>query len=472
MSYPLFQRYQSIIPDWEAFCTYVDQPLPICVWANTLRIDAETLTALLQADNIPLQPLPWHPDAFVLPAESKPGKHWAYRAGLYHSQEAVSLLPVRLLAPQPHERVLDLCAAPGNKTVQSAVAMDNTGTVVGNDLRAGRMRAMRHSIERLGLINISTTLTDGTNFPVPDVLFDKVIVDVPCSCEGTTRKSLNLLTRDTPLQRQTNLQQALLRKAVQCCRVGGKIIYSTCTYAPEENEMVIDTVLREIGTDKLRLLPARLTGLQGSEGLTAWQTADFLPDLQQCLRVYPHQHNTGGFFVALLEKIAHTNVHSTGHNPLQALTPNPATQKWLDTFLNRFGIPAEVLKHYHFTQQEGGKLYVRHLDHRIAGEPTADASGLMLVKTNLSFPKLSTAGAMLLGRYATRNHIALTAEQSHDYVHRRAIIVSDQQSHHCSDTGYVILHYQGYPLGIGLYVPAARRVDSWYPKGWALSREK
>jgi len=99
------------------------------------------------------------------------------------------MLPVSLLDPQPHERVLDLCAAPGSKTIQIGWAMKNTGTLIANDRDQGRIQALRQGLLRMGLMNVSTTVYDGVNYPKDAGYFDRILVDVPCSCEGTLRKN-------------------------------------------------------------------------------------------------------------------------------------------------------------------------------------------------------------------------------------------------------------------------------------------
>ncbi|MGD8498070.1 MAG: RsmB/NOP family class I SAM-dependent RNA methyltransferase, partial [Chromatiales bacterium] len=238
----LLQRYRPLIDDWAGFIDTMRRPLPACVWTNPLRARPEQLEPLLAADGLEPTPIGWDPSGFRLRESDRFGTRWWYLAGLCHAQEEVSRVPVALLEPQPGERILDLCAAPGGKTAQIGIALLNRGTVVANDLTIDRMRPLRANLERLGLINISVTAHDGTAYPNAAGRFDRVLVDAPCSGEGTLRKRS---TRHTPSgpeisRRFAERQAALLKRAVALCRPGGRIVYSTCTFAPEENERVVD----------------------------------------------------------------------------------------------------------------------------------------------------------------------------------------------------------------------------------------
>ncbi len=301
-----FERYRPLIDDWRAFSAALARPLPTTVWTNTLRTTPERLAARLARDGVAAEPVPWHPGAFRLPAGVKPGRSIAYVTGHYHVQEDVSLIPVALLAPRPGERLLDLCAAPGNKTVQAAVAMGDRGTVVANEKNRHRLGVLRRNLERLGVTCAAVTVADAANLPRGIGVYDRVLADVPCSCEGTSRKNPEVLRRLEKPRRgwRSGGQLAILRKAAQLVRPGGRIVYSTCTYAPEENEAVVDALLREAGPGTLRLVPARIEGLATAPGLTGWRGRRYDPQLARAMRVWPHHNDSGGFFVAVIEKAA------------------------------------------------------------------------------------------------------------------------------------------------------------------------
>ena len=163
---PALERYRPLIEDWAAFAESLAAPLPGCVWANRLRIAPARFGELLRAEGLKPESLAWHPGAFRLATEVKPGNHWWYLAGLGHSQEEASQLPVALLDPQPGERVLDLCAAPGGKSAQIVQAMENRGTLVANDASVGRVRALRANLERLGAkaLNIYDLSSSGKGY--------------------------------------------------------------------------------------------------------------------------------------------------------------------------------------------------------------------------------------------------------------------------------------------------------------------
>lgn len=303
MTHSIFEPYRPIIDDWPAFCDALERPLPVVLWSNTLRGSAERVADLLRREGFNPRPVAWNPAAWRLPPGVRAGKTLAFLTGLYHVQEEVSQLPVMMLDPQPGDRLLDLCAAPGNKTLQAAVHMRGRGTVVANDKSRHRLGVMRRNVERLGISNVAILQADAGNLPKRLGTFDRLIVDVPCSCLGTSRKNPEIYHLGfQPGSRQRG-QITILRKAVQRCRVGGRLVYSTCTYAPEENEAVVHQVLDECD-GAVRLLPARRPGVHGVPGTTQWRGQTFDPSLAQTLRVYPHHHDSGGFFVALMEKTA------------------------------------------------------------------------------------------------------------------------------------------------------------------------
>ena len=294
------ERYLPLVDDEAAFLAACDRPLPAVVRVNTIESTVERARAALDAEGVGYEPTDWH-DGLLKLDERSPGTNWPYFHGWLHGQEEVSALPALALDPRPGERVWDACAAPGSKTTQLAARMADEGTLVGNDNNLGRLSALRHNAERLGVTNLAVANRDARNFslkPFGFDAFDRALVDAPCSCEGTCRKNPDVLDQWTydHVKGLAGVQKGILRRAVQATRPGGTVVYSTCTFAPEENEAVLDHALREEDCE----IVAFDSPLAASPGVTEWEGEAFDPSVERARRVYPHQNDTGGFFCAKL----------------------------------------------------------------------------------------------------------------------------------------------------------------------------
>jgi NOL1/NOP2/sun family putative RNA methylase len=317
------RRYSDLIDDWDALATACERTLPLVIWANPLRADSlarlneadgirvpesapedgvvgAALAARLQERGYSCEKLGWFADGLRVDGLEKPGLTLEYLLGCYHVQEEVSLIPSVLLSPRPGERILDLCAAPGGKTAQMAVATGCEGTIVANDVRVDRVRALRSNCDRLGLTNVAMTVQDGTGFPLDAGPFDAILLDVPCSCEGNVRQGVGG-RYEVPgefLTGRSGLQATLLGRAWKMLAPGGRLVYSTCTFAPEENEMVLNYSLR----DDAYIEPIAFDGLVSAPGVTEWRGESLREDCANLARFWPHMNDTGGFTVAVVRK--------------------------------------------------------------------------------------------------------------------------------------------------------------------------
>ncbi len=301
MSLAHLRRYAPLVDDLDAFLAAAATPLPRVVWANPLA-DVERAREAVARECPRAVPLGWLPDAWRLPADARPGTWLEFLLGHLHSQEEPAILAGDVCGARPGERVLDLCAAPGGKSARLAVAMGDRGTLVVNDRRLDRVTALRRTLERLRVTCAVVTRADGMRLGGvwPDASFDRVMVDVPCTCEGTSRKSQPRAPvpgyRDSVVQIQT----ALLRRAIALTRPGGVLVYATCTYAPEENEAVLDAAPRE---GEVEIEPITVpAGLRVAPGVPEWGRP-FRSDVINAVRVWPHQVDTGGFFLARLRRL-------------------------------------------------------------------------------------------------------------------------------------------------------------------------
>ncbi|TQQ82638.1 RsmB/NOP family class I SAM-dependent RNA methyltransferase [Halonotius terrestris] len=295
------ERYAPLVDDTEAFFAACERPLPSVVRVNTIKTDPERVRRALDDEGIEYEPVDWH-DGLLRLSDGSPGTNWPYFHGWLHGQEEVSAVPALALDPQPGEKVWDSCAAPGSKTTQLSAMMDDRGTVVGNDNNLGRLSSLRHNAERLGVTNLVVTKQDGRNFSLKDFgfdEFDRAIVDAPCSCEGTIRKNPTTLEEWTleHVHSVAAVQKGILSRAVQATKPGGTVVYSTCTFAPEENEAVVDHVL---DTEDCEVV-AFDCPLDSVSGVTEWEGDSYDSSVTDTHRIYPHLNDTGGFFCAKLE---------------------------------------------------------------------------------------------------------------------------------------------------------------------------
>lgn len=456
-------RYASALDDFDAFAASLSRPLPQTLLANPFRIDPERLPELFGGE-LTLGPVSWCPGAFRLSAQDRPGRLWGFTAGLYIVQEEASLLPARLLDAQPGDRVLDLCAAPGNKTAHLALALGNRGTVMANDLKVARLQALYDLCRRLGLCNISISGHDGAVYPVADAQFDRVLVDAPCTSEGKAQRGYLRASSDRFRTFVCGQQRALLRRAFELCKPGGRIVYSTCTFAPEENEASVTAVIEALG-GRLRALPSSVDIPGASPGLSEFAGKTFHPDLRHGIRLWPHRTETGGFFAIALERVEEADP-SASLPPVQPLR-EAAPTSLLAPGLTRFGIPDSALNGLHVFPL-GNSLRCVPEDHAPAAGIELETSGLELAQLSRGRARLATGGLLALGQQAQMNVIDLDRRQL-DCWRQRAHQELPSNTVGKAEPGTVILRHAGIVQGGGLlrqHEDGRWDLESHFPKAW------
>jgi len=235
------------------------------------------------------------------------GRALEHLLGYYYIQELASMLPIIALSPKQNELVLDLCSSPGSKTTQVASKMQNTGTIIANEVSLGRIKILAANLERCGVTNTIVTKKEGASlcnkFKKMDIQFDKILVDAPCSGEGTLRSThktyamWNIKTVKALPRIQTNLFES----ALEILKPNGTLIYSTCTHSPEENEGVLDYILKKY-KGKIKVEKIQLP-IKPRPGITAWQNKEYQEEVKLSCRVYPQDNNTEGFFLVKIRRI-------------------------------------------------------------------------------------------------------------------------------------------------------------------------
>jgi tRNA (cytosine49-C5)-methyltransferase len=292
----LFEQYRDFIPDFSCFQESLRTPLPTHIRINRLKTDPASVIRSLAERGISLTPASSRYDTLWLgPALSSPGNLLAYFLGHIHPQALTSCLAALILAPQKASCLLDMCAAPGGKTSHCAELMNNTGLVVGNDLYPSRHVALGHTLARMGVLNAIITAYQAQEFPLKQP-FDFILADVPCSCEGEFRWSTNreAYREDRGKLLLPRMQTKILLRGFDLLKKGGRMLYSTCTYNPEENESVVNRLLNERDAD---LLPIDVE-YDAAPGLTQWKKETYDKRLKRGVRFYPHRVDSVGFFMA------------------------------------------------------------------------------------------------------------------------------------------------------------------------------
>ena len=298
----------------EDFGDYIEilkKPPVRSIRCNTLKISPEELKKRLEKKGWKINSL-WknYPEIMVVESNLEPGelgRSLEHLLGYYYIQELASMLPVIALEPKPGELILDLCSAPGSKTTQLASKMENTGTIIANEVSLGRIKILASNLERCGVINTIITKKDGAALcrilKKEGFSFDKILVDAPCSGEGTLRsspKTYSMWNINT-IKNLPKIQRSLVMSAFELLKVGGEIVYSTCTHAPEENEGVVDSVLNYLN-ERIKIESISLP-IKSRSGIKKWEDKEYLEEVKYSCRIYPQDADTEGFFIAKFMRV-------------------------------------------------------------------------------------------------------------------------------------------------------------------------
>jgi len=296
------ERYMGLLGN--DYNNFIDASLSFMrksIRVNTLKITVDELKKRLEKE-WNLTQIPWCKEGFFI--EHKKGLRRdignliEHNLGYFYVQEAASMIPAVVLNPEPDDTVLDMCSSPGSKTTQLAAIMCNKGVLISNDSDYKRMAPLSFNIQRTGATNTLITLMEGRFFKIP---FDKILLDAPCSGTGTIRKSLKTFKMWNPnmVKRLAGTQRQLIDVAFNCLKPNGTLVYSTCSLEPEENEAVVNFLLNKYENAKLEKINLNIKhGL----AITEFNGQQYSKEVEKCLRIWPQQNDTCGFFVAKISK--------------------------------------------------------------------------------------------------------------------------------------------------------------------------
>ena len=462
-TFPAFERYGAMT-DLAALCASSATGLRKSMRVNTLKTSVEEFLAYAAKRGWETKPVPWCSEGFYIDREDRSiplGKDVSHIIGATYMQEAASMLPPMLLDPQPGEAILDMAAAPGSKSTQIAAMMQGRGVLISNDMQERRLWTLVTALNRLGVINVAVTKKVGQWFAKNMTeRFDRVLIDAPCTAQGTVRKDSDALTytSDHGIGKAAKLQRELLEAAIHATKTGGRIVYSTCTLTPEENEGVVADILKRFEGRLEVVDPRELRDWGNWEIGTAiedsYRVQSYLAQSHQLpitnhqlplLRLWPQTYDTEGFFCAVLKKTAPTKdpVRVEWLRCRQELVPRNRMRDIRVYLENRYGV--DLMKDGEVLLQDKERFWVTTQDVLDFGLPVSPYTiGLPFGKEVGEAPvSIDHDLATLRGAGASRNVLDASDDQW-------ATLMRGEDCE-CDPglNGHIVLRFRGNPVGRG-----------------------
>ncbi|MDQ3835578.1 MAG: RsmB/NOP family class I SAM-dependent RNA methyltransferase, partial [Thermoproteota archaeon] len=292
----LVGRFLQYVPDIKDFLAKMEKTPVRYIRVNTLKTSIEELMLRLRSKGFEFKATRIPEVLAVKKASLSLGATTEYLLGHYYIQDLSSCIAVEALDIKQNQIVLDMAAAPGGKTTFMAQKMHNTGIIIAMEPSGRRARSTLFNLARCGVYNTCIFKTNAVQADKLGIKFDRVLLDAPCSCEGVMARDPTRKRSHKPedVDYCSKIQENLIESAVSRVKPGGILVYSTCSFAPEENEMVVDRVLKDWGSVRVEPIP------YGINGLIKFGDLSFGNAMMNTRRLYPHLHNTTGFFIARL----------------------------------------------------------------------------------------------------------------------------------------------------------------------------
>lgn len=469
--------------DFEAFLKSYENPRTYGLRVNTSKISCEEFEKIVP---FLVKRIPWTSNGYFYNEEDRPSRCPFYQAGLYYLQEPSAMTPAACLPVAPGEYVLDMCAAPGGKATALGDVLKGEGLLVANDISTSRARALLRNIELSGIANVFVANEPPAKLTkaFPEY-FHKIILDAPCSGEGMFRKE-EALARDWTPEKSAELsiiQKELLENAYEMLRPGGMLLYSTCTFAPIEDEEAISYLLTQ--HPEMELLP--LPEYEGfSHGIPSLGNGD--ERLSRCVRIFPHKMNGEGHFLALLQKPeivqSDENTQESTVNPARSFASSKKasksrsshfasqmdkeTRKWVAAFFEEIGIHSigGIEIDWNRIEARGEKIYYLP---PVAGNfrgLTFLRNGLYLgdLKKNRFEPSQPLALAIRKEEAKAIISLPVKDDRLTRYLKGETIVIEQTEATHTK--GWHLLCADGYPIGFGKLVNGT--LKNKYPAGWRV----
>lgn len=367
---------------------------------------------LEQVENIPF--------AFrVIEGEKLIGKTLDFILGKYYVQSLSSMIPAMILNPSSNDKTIDLCAAPGSKTTQLAELMNNKGTLIANEISPERVKSLVFNVDKMNLVNFGILQGKGELLnQIYDNYFDKILVDAPCSALGILQKKNEVSNwwNENRLNSFTDVQTRLLVSAIKMCKVNGEIVYSTCTLSLEENELVLNKILKKYPVEIIEIeLP-----IKSQKAFTEIENEKLDSSLSKAKRIIPWEINSEGFFICKLKKTGSTEkseVKRKAKDEFQLVNSNNAKIKeQLKMLSEYFGIDESILSNYKYLVKTYDIYFVEK------NFETPSLNNFLRIGSKLGsiekrgYIQLHTLAAQIFRNSITKNIVELDIEQIKTYL--------------------------------------------------------
>ena len=420
----LLRIKQQLGEEYEDFLKSLERPRAVALRFNPLKGDRPELPFVKE-------PVPWEPEGFYYDPQARPGLHVYHEAGVYYLQEASAMAPVFLLDPQPGEKICDLCAAPGGKTTQIAGRMGGEGFLLCNEINPKRAKILSRNMERMAVANALVTNEHPANLAKKYAgYFDRVLVDAPCSGEGMFRKEEAAVTdwSQETVEMCARRQAEILHSAALLVRPGGRLVYSTCTFAPEEDEQAVAAFLQEHPEFEPEILEAPWFQRVENGGHRMW----------------PHKLLGEGHFAAVLRK-------NTGEETEAEIPAGEKLPAQWNAFAKEMGIRLPEGKAVSF----GQNLFWAPADMPDLRKIKVMRPGLELGTVKKDRFEPAHALALWLKECKTQESYGADSEEMKAYIHGD-VVPSEKK-------GWCLVCADGYAIGWGK--GDGRVLKNHYPKG-------
>ena len=421
-------HFKNIFRDeYDDFISSLDVLRTFGLRVNNLKIDNDSLLNLLQIKN---NKVPWTENGFYLQDDLNLSKNPLYFAGLFYLTEPSAMAPASILPVEKNDIVLDMCAAPGGKSMEILNKLQDTGLLISNDISPSRCKALTKNLELTGASNYKVICADNVSLESKFTnYFDKILCDVPCSGEGMMRKDKSIVSKweNYNLQEYQDLQKIILLSAINMLKPGGYLVYSTCTFNTLENEEVISYALKS--NNNLELVRTnKFDGVQ--DGINI----DNL-DLTNALRFYPHKLKGEGHFVALL----HKKNNDYDINDRKINTKSKLSSNALDFLVNKCGLEEKYI-------QVNNGYYNYNVNNLDLSNIRIVRDGVFLgMDKNNKFVPSQSLSILNLNKFDNRLKLDISDIRIKKYLKCETI----EYTENIKD-GYVLICIDEYPLGFGI----------------------